>query len=163
MNGTEELSRRLADHLTSKGLRAVTAWTGRQRAGDGETVAAVSLRARESGPPGFQNYLGERFDQESGTWEELYGKQEELTFGLDLYGDTAEKVQAALDTLADILDQGGPEGLRPAEFSAGETVYRAEERRYVCPVQARFRVWSYAVAREEGTFLDFDVRGANQK
>lgn len=159
MKGLQELRQKLAEHLEKNGLPAVTAWGTERRLRPGRAVAAVSLRGFESGPPGFRDYLGERYNTERGCWEELYGKRVELTFGLDVYGATAEEVQRGLDTLSGILEGDGPEGLRAAGFSAGETVYDGESRRYCCPVKARFSVWATAVSREDGAFLDFEVRG----
>lgn len=162
MKGVQELGRKLAEYLESKGLDAVTAWGEGKRLRPERVIAAVSLRAMESGPPGFQNYLGERYNGESGCWEELYGKRVELTFGLDLYAATAQEVQAGLDLLSGVLSEGGPGGMEPVGFSTGETVYRQEERRYFCPVQARFGVWAVAAAREDGSFLDYEVKGESK-
>lgn len=159
MTGAEELRERLAKYLLENGLEAVTAWGGQGRLRAGHAVAAVSLRASKSGVPGFQDYLGERYDEETGRWVELYGKRVKLTFGLDLYAGTAREVQDGLDALAEVLGKGGPAGLRPTAFSAGETEYLAEARRYFCPVQAEFEAWSYAETAEDGAFLDFTVRG----
>ena len=124
MKGLQELRGALAGFLREHGLEAVTAWGPERRPRAGGPVAAVSLRGFESGPPGFQDYLGERYDEAKGGWEELYGKRVELTFGLDVY----------------------------AAFQSGSG-------RYCCPVQARFWVWAVAVSREDGAFLDFEVRG----
>lgn len=162
MTGAEELREKLAEYLRSKGLQAVAAWAERERARAGTAVVAVSLRGRKGGPAGFQDYLGERYNEERGGWEELFGKRVELTFGLDLYAATAHEAQKGLDELALALGEGGPEGLRPVAFSAGETVYRGEDRRYFCPAQAEFEGWSYAVRREDGTFMDFIVEGEKQ-
>jgi hypothetical protein len=162
MKGTQELRQSLAEYLEGQGLSAVTAWEETRRLRPGGVVAAVSLRGMESGPPGFQDYLGERYDEEAGQWEELYGKRVELTFGLDLSAATAEEVQAGVDTLAAALDQGGPEGLRPVGLSVGETSYDQSAKRYVCPVQAKFQAWAVAVTREDGSFLDFEVKGENK-
>ena len=158
MRTIEELRSLLANHLKSHGLAAVTAWEETPRRLPGKAVAAVSLRSMESGPPGFQNYLGERFDEEKGEWLELYGKKVELRFGLDLYAATANEVQKGLNLLTDAL-QEGPAGLRPAGFTAGETMYNENMKRYCCPVEARFAAWAVAVTREDGSFLDFEVKG----
>lgn len=159
MKGVEELRRALAKFLRDNGLEAVEAWNGERRPKPGKAVAAVSLRGLESGGAGFQNYLGERYDEDSGQWEERYGKRVELTFGLDLYAATAREVQAGLDTLREALDQKGPAGMTALEFSAGETVYESDARRYMCPAKAKFSAWAVAAVREDGTFLDFEVKG----
>jgi len=160
MTGARELRQALCAYLNGRGLAAVTAWDETPRKRPAGAVAAVSLRGVDSGSAGYQNYLGERYDEELGQWVELYGKQVELTFGLDLTAATAEAVLSGLEKMGEALT-GGPEGMVPTGWSAGETVYQAESRRYFCPVQAKFKVWAAAAAREDGTFLDFEVRGEN--
>lgn len=159
MNGVQELRRALAEHLTRKGLEAVTAWGEGKRSAPGKAVAVVSLRGLKSDGAGLQNYLGERYDPKTGQWEERYGRKVELTFGMDLYAATAEETQAGVDALRDILDGEGPEGMTCGGLTVGETAYRQEDRRYCCPAQAVFSVWAVAIIREDGSFLDFTVRG----
>ena len=162
MRDTGELRRALADYLRQNGLEAVTAWGQERRLRPGRPVAAVSLRSMEGGPPGFQDYLGERYDQEKGQWRELYGKKVELVFGLDVSAATAEEVQAGVDVLGTALGRGGPEGLRCVGFSAGETAYDPAARRYVCPAQARFSAWAVAETGEKDAVLDFEVKGESK-
>lgn len=162
MNSVRELCGTLAEWLGERGVPAVTAWPEEKRQRPDGALAAVSLRAMESGPSGYQDYLGERFREETGQWEELYGKKMELTFGLDLYAATAQEVGSALEKLEDALSLGGPRGMTPTGFSAGETVYQSGSRRYFCPVQARFQVWAAATAREDAPFLDFVIKGENK-
>jgi len=163
MRGTEELRQALAAYLKEKGLPAAAAWPQRDRSAPAGPVAAVSLRSCEGGAPGFQDYLGERFNEETRRWEELYGKRLELTFGVDVYGAAASQVQAGVDLLTEALAGEGLAGLKCVGYSIGETVFRRESGRYVCPVEARFRAWAWAVAEEGGAFLDFMVRGENGK
>lgn len=159
MKGIEEVRQAVAGYLREQGLDAVTAWSGEGRKPPGKAVSVVSLRGLESMGSGLQNYLGEWYDSTVGRWEERYGKQVKLTLGLDVYAGTAEEVQAGVDLLRDILDGGGPGGMTAMEFSAGEPGYDPEARRYQCPAQAKFEVWAVAVTREDGTFLDFEVKG----
>ena len=162
MRDTGELRRALAAYLRENGLEAVTAWSRERRTRPGRAVAAVSLRAMEGGAPGFQDYLGERYDPEREQWRELYGKRVELTFGVDISAATAEEVQAGLDALGAALSRGGPAGLRSVGFSTGETAYDPAAGRYACPAQARFSAWMVAEAGEDGAFLDFEVKGENK-
>lgn len=162
MMGVKELTAALAQWLTDGGVSAVTAWGSERRARPTAALAAVSLRGLEGGSAGYQDYLGERFNEESGVWEELYGKKLTLTFGLDLYAATAAEVSAALEWVGELLGSGAPAGLAPAGFSAGETVYQSEQRRYFCPIQAKFQVWAVAAAREGEAFLDFQIKGENE-
>lgn len=162
MKGVQELRQALARYLTEKGLEAVTAWGEQRRCRPGRAVAAVSLRGMECKGSGLQDYLGERFDGDRGQWEELYGKTVELTFGLDVYAATAEAVHSGLEVLTAALDREGPAGMRVVELTVGEPCYRQESKGYLCPVQGRFRVWAVARSREDGSFLDFEVRGEHK-
>lgn len=162
MKGVQELRQELAGYLTEHGLEALPAWGEEKRQRMGHAVAAVSLRGMECKGSGLQDYLGERFDRESGQWEELYGKTVELTFGLDVYAATAEEVHRGLELLTAALDRDGPGGMKVVELSLGEPAYKQESKGYVCPVQGRFQVWAVAVDREDGSFLDFEVRGENK-
>lgn len=162
MNGLEELRQAVVDFLNAHGLPAVTAWGEERRLRPGNALAAVSLRSMECGVPGFQDYLGERYNEETGQWEELYGRRAELTFGVDVYGATAEAVRAGVNTLSLALSREGPAGLRPVDLHVGETAYRENDRRYMCPAQVRFAAWLAAVTGEDGSFLDFEVKGEHK-
>ncbi len=163
MRDVRALREALAKYLRDNGVETLAAWDRTRRARPGKAVAAVSLRGLEGGPGGYRDYLGERYDTEKERWEEVYGKKVRITFGVDLSGATAEEVYAGLDDLALALLQGGPEGMKAEGFSAGETTYRAEDRRYVCTAQAVFSAWMGAVTGEEKPFLDFEVRGEMTK
>lgn len=159
MKDIQALRQQLVRYLTDHGLKAFSAWGESGRMIPGKAVAVVSLRGLKSEGAGLQNYLGETYNASTGQWEERYGRKVELTFGLDLYAATAEEVQAGVDALREILDGEGPEGLACGNLTVGETGYRQGDRRYYCPAQAVFQVWAVATAGEDGTFLDFTVRG----
>ena len=74
----------MADYLSANGVAAEPAWSGRERTALAGPKAVVSVRKCQVGPAGFQDYLGEQFDKDSGQWRELYGRKAELTLGLDL-------------------------------------------------------------------------------
>ena len=84
-DGLDKIRERMADYLNAQGVAAVTAWPAEERLRREGAVAAVTLRACQAGPAGFQSYLGERYNQETEQWEEIYGRKVQLTFGLDLY------------------------------------------------------------------------------
>ena len=158
----ERIRERMAEYLTGQGIDAVCAYPDQRRLRRTGAVAAVSLRACQGGPGGFQDYLGERYDAETGRWQELYGKRLQVTFGLDLYapeGAGAAGMQAAFDALAGALSGGGPPGLRVKEFSRGETSFDQALGLFHCPAEAVCTAYLYAVAEEGGAFLDFVVKG----
>ena len=156
---------RMADYLQGQGIEAQCAYPEMSRVRRDGAVAAVSLRACQGGPEGFRDYLGERYDEESGQWQELYGRKIVLTFGLDLYapqGCGAAGIQEAFDRMAEALRREGPPGLSLQELSCGETEFDREAGLYHRKVEAVCQGYLYAVADEGGTFLDFIVRGESR-
>lgn len=153
---------RMAEFLRQNGVDAVCAYPESQRARRSGVVAAVSVRACQGGPEGFRDYLGERYDEATGQWQELYGRRIILTFGLDLYapqGSGAAEIQAAYDRLSEAFQWEGPKGLALQELSCGETEFDRAAGLYHRPVTAVCRGFLYAVAGEGGQFVDFIVRG----
>lgn len=103
--------------------------------------------------------MGERYNRESGRWEELYGKKAQARLGLDLYAPTARRGTEGRGHPERGAAPGRPEGLRVAEFSCGETEYDREADLYRCAAEVLCEAYLYAVADEGGAFLDFEVRG----
>ncbi len=166
MTGLDTLRERMAAYLQAQGLRAVTAWPHEKRLRRDGAVVAVSLRSCAAGPSGFKDYLGERYNDESQSWEELYGKKAEVEFGLDLYATQnvgAAELQTAFDRLANALQAGTPEGLAVKTFSCGETTYDQSEGLFKRTAQVVCTAYLYAVCDEGGTFTDFEVRGVQEK
>lgn len=161
--GLEAIRQSMADYLNGRGVPAVTAFPAALRQERSEPVAVVSLRGCRAEQAGFQNYLGERYDRETGRWEERYGRKARLTFGLDLYAPEradGEVLQRAFDALAGALLTGGPEGMDLEEFSCGQTVRDPESRRLKRPVEAVCAAWLCAGAGDGGgVFTDFELRG----
>lgn len=160
--GLERICQSMADYLRSQGIDAAPAWPMGPRTEQGGPVVAVSLRGCQAGPSGFQDYLGERYDQRTGLWEERYGRRAKLTFGLDIYapekGD-GQAVQETFDQLAGALILGGPEEMRVEEFSCGQTAYDQELRRLKRPVEAVCSAYLCATDQPGGEFTDFELRG----
>ena len=153
---------RMAECLRKAGVEAVCAWPGGARRRVQGPVAAVSLRSCQGGPGGFRDYRGERYNQERGCWEELYGRKVRLVFGLDLYApgpDGAPALRTAFDVVAGALQREGPEELKLLELSCGEVEDDPGTDLLRCPAEAVCEGWLYAVADEAGAFLDFIVRG----
>lgn len=153
---------RMAEYLREQGVDAVCAWPEAARVRRDTPVAAVSLRTFRGGPAGFQDYLGERYNESTGRWEELYGRKVKLTFGVDLYapkGCGEAGIRGAFDQMAQSLQGGGPAGLKLLELSCGETEFEQGTGLYHCAAEAACEGYLYAVADEGGAFLDFIVRG----
>ena len=160
--GLESIRERMVDHLKKQGVQASAAWPAGERPAQEGVVVVVSLRGCQAGPAGFQDYLGERYDERTGLWQELYGRRAALTFGLDLYaprGQGDEGIQAAFEQVVQAFAQGSPQGLAVQEVACGETVYDSQSRRMKRNAQVVCHAYLYAVAQPGGLFTDFDLRG----
>ena len=163
--GLEQIRQTMADYLCQQGVPAVTAWPAAPRQEWTEPVVVVSVRGCRAGSASFQDYLGERYNPETGRWEERFGRRAELTLGLDLYVPLrlgGGGMQSALDALAGALLEGGPEGLNVQEFSCGETGWDESGRLLRRGVQAVCGCWVCAWGETDGVFLDFELRGGLQ-
>lgn len=162
MTALEELRRSFAEYLERGGVAAVVAWESGRRSLRDHAVTAVSLQGCVGGPAGFQDYLGEFWEEEKGCWTERYGRRAELTFGLDIYGPRSGGEGCCVEhfsRLAQVLALGGPEGLRIREVTCGETVFDEKEGVFHCPVRAVGEVFLEAALDESGAFTDFRVKG----
>ena len=162
MSCLEELRRRLVDYLNAGGVPSVAAWEKEKRVSRDDAVSAVCLRGCTGGPAGFQDYLGEFWEEEKGCWIERYGRRAELTFGLDVWGPRRGgegKCASHFSRLVQILTLGGPDGLRFREVSCGETEFDEKEGLFHCPVKAVGEVFLEAALDESGAFTDFRVKG----
>lgn len=160
--GLERIRQAMADYLNAQGVAAAAAWPMEPRVEQGQPVVVVSLRGCQAGPSGFQDYLGERYNQQTGLWEERYGRRAKLTFGLDIYAPESgdgQAVQETFDQLAGALILGGPEGMQLEEFSCGQTAYDQGLRRLKRPVEAVCGTYLCATAQPGGEFTDFELRG----
>ena len=78
--GLENIREQMVDYLKERGVQAFAAWPAGERPVQEGALVVVSLRGCQAGPAGFQHYLGERYDERTGLWQELYGRKAALTF-----------------------------------------------------------------------------------
>lgn len=125
-------------------------------------AVVVTVRSCEAAQGGFAYYLGERYNEETARWEELYGRRLELELGLDVYAPEQSgqgQVQGLLEKLTAALTLEQPEGLRVEKLVCGELVWDQKQRRLHQEVTAKCTAWLCAAAPEETVFLDFELRG----
>lgn len=150
------------DLLNGQGIQAVAAFEADGRKRWSSPVAAVSLAKVVCEPGGFKNYLGTRYNEESGDAEEVYGRAVELTLTLDIYGprDGGEGAcRDVLDEMAELLMARGPNGLAVRELESGPVEFLDGCGMYRLPVQCRCQAWLAAVTSQDGDFVDFIVKG----
>lgn len=149
----------MATFLREKGFTVVTAYSNKMAMQEPAPTLSLSLRSATSEAAGFGHYLGEQFNDETGQWEELYGRTISLTFGLDLYGCESQQVSQAFDRLVDSLHLSSPTGLHVIAVTGGELSYKSDLGLYYHPAQVTCQAYLYAVANEGELFTDFEVRG----
>lgn len=160
--GLDEIRSLMVAHLEGVGLCAVSAWGEGNRLERDCPVVAVSLRGCQAVSGSFANYLGERLNQETGVWEEVYGRRVSVTLGLDLYATLAvgeEAIVATFDQLVEGLTTNGLQGMNLTAISCGETAYDEGERLLKRTAEAECEFYLYAVCAEGDSFLDFRVKG----
>lgn len=161
MTGLDQVREQMTAFLQQAGIHALGAWSQEKRLRHTQPVVAVALKRVNGGPVGFRDYLGERYNENTDTWEELYGRRLELTFGLDIYAASdITECQATVDRLAQAFAGGGPSGLKVGALTCGEPTYDNKSELFRCPAELECAAWMYAVADDGGQWLtDFEVKG----
>lgn len=162
MSQTMGISAAVCRWLTERGIPAVEGWVQEPRAEAGEPVVVVTVREYTAQSAGFEHYLGERYNEATAAWEELYGRKVELTLGLDLYAAQRESegsMQMLAQRLAGVLTLEAPDGLQVGNVTCGKTEWDTGQRRLKREMSACCTAWLQAVCTEESEFLDFELRG----
>ena len=125
-------------------------------------IVLVTVKEYNACSAGFEDYLGEQYNEENGTWEELYGRKAEVTLGLDLYAPeraSEQSLQKLLERLISLLTLEAPDGLQVGNITCGQTKWDEGQRRLKREISARCTLWLRAVCSEGTEFLDFELRG----
>ncbi|MBR2667317.1 MAG: hypothetical protein IKD96_04065 [Oscillospiraceae bacterium] len=158
----------LLDALTRGGIRAVEAFPSGSMKRLTRPVTAVALASADAGEAAFCQYLGQQWNETEQIWEELYGKQVELSFTLDIFSPKTEDYGAAgcravFDDIAGQMLTAAPSGLRVNAFSCGPVSFNKDMDAFHCRAEARCTAYLCAVSSDEDeTLLDFELRGMMQ-
>ena len=124
-------------------------------------VAAVSVGTAEGKAVGFCNYLGQVWDEEAGTVEELYGKQLEAVITVEIRAARASLCEEGCAAAAEVLLGRLPAGIRPGELNWEALTWERETGLFLRRGRLRCRAYFLARAEEGDTvFLDFRLKGA---
>ena len=152
----------MTDYLTGQGIAALSAWPGTARLRSDGPVAVVQVQGMEAEGSGFQNYIGEGYDQSRQTWTEQYGQRVTIHFAIDLYSPESygeAGCREVLDEVAEALQLGGPAGFTVEQWSAGEIRYEEKSRRFRGRLAARCRAVLVASSDEYGSLLGIAIQG----
>ncbi len=162
MTAIQTLQENLRVFLEKQGIR--TQHTFPQTA-QGKLTAPqvlIALEQCEAKHLGFQGYLGERLQNVSNAWEEVYAKRLSLTFSLTLLVPK-EAGELALQALGDevllALTGDGVEDLQCDGVSLSASQFNAEWQCFAKTAQVKSQALLYAVQDTEGCISDFYVKG----
>lgn len=146
--------------LQKAGMTALEAYPADRAKRYSGPVAAVAVGAAEGRTLGFCNYLGERYDPETGAAVERYGKQLEGDIVVEVRAEGAAGCEAGCEQAAEVLLGGLPSGVRPGELRWEALVWERATGMFLRRGSLRCRAVFVAQAEEEGgTFLDFRLKG----
>lgn len=152
----------MTEFLTEQGLRALSAWPQEARTARTAPLILVRLGQAEAGAAGFDQYLGQRYDQPTRTWTEAYGCALEVTYVLTLYSpeETGEVgCRDLLEQVAALFLRGRPGGLPVTGWSMGETAFHRESGMYRGDLRVRCRAVLTQEDSGDQVFRGFDVKG----
>lgn len=158
----EALQEYLAEFLTRHGVHALASWPQERRVDPEGPVVLVSLDKLDCGPAAMQDYLGQRLDEETGQWKELYGRRAQMSFVLDVLaapGVGSRECRAVFEQVAQAFQLEKPEGLSVRGLTGEELEYDEKEGLLRLRCHLECAGWLYAAGEEAGTFLDFTLRG----
>lgn len=158
----DELQAELAATLSRNGVQAISSWPEGRRIGADGPVVLVSLEKLNCASAGLQDYLGQRLNEATGQWQDLYGRRAQLTFTLDILAAPrvgAQECRTAFEILVRCLQTEKPAGLSVRELASEELEYDEKEGLLKLRCRLKCEGWLCAAGHEAGTFLDFILRG----
>lgn len=134
MTAAGQVRSEIVSRLKAAGLDAAEAYEDerfRERSG---SVVAVGAKQAELAHAGLMNYLGERYDAESGRTVEVYGRKLKMAASLDVYAPRrkgARGCEQTAETVSEALLDGLADGLTLDELSWEKTEWDEEYGMFV--------------------------------
>ena len=167
MNGLEQVKTAIASALEKAGICTRTAYEPGWAEAYPGPVVAVGLRTGESRSGALNSYLGQRTDPDTQVSREIYGMRLELTLSLDIYcppKDGTAGCDSVLESLHQIMLEGLPSGLRPAELKWEEASWDKDTSMFLRRGSLACSAYFVAAASEDGLLLsDFILKGVVTK
>ena len=126
-------------------------------------VAAVAVGAAEGKPMALNNYLGEVYDEKTGTVQELYGRQLEGDITVSVRAERAADCEAGCETAAEVLLGHLPAGIRPQQLGWEALTWEKGTAMFLRKGTLRCQAVFTARGQEDGeVFDDFILKGVLQ-
>ena len=167
MNGLEQVKLAIAEALNNAGIAAHTAYAPGWAKAYREPVVSVGLRTGESKGGALGSYLGQKVDPDTLACQEIYGMRLELVLSLDIYcppGEGAGRCDSVLEGLHQVMLNGLPSGLRPAELKWEETAWDGDTAMFLRRGSLACSAFFVAeTAEEQFDLTDFILKGVLKK
>lgn len=155
-----ELAGYLAGALNERGLAAVTAYPDAGAPELSLPVVSVGVKRMENNPAGFDEYMGELYNEATAEWRELYGRRIAVVFALDMYSrrGAAEDCAALADSLFAALPEVIAPSLRLLTATCGEPEPDASTGLMRLRAELSCTTMAYSEKISGGEFTDFEIR-----
>ncbi len=167
MTATAQVREAMLARLREADIDAVAAFGEETFRQPKKTIAALGVRQAEINRIGLIDYLGERYDEASGTVVEVYGKEMKLIFSIDIYAPRelgAEGCEAGAEQVAQALLSALPSGIHVEELRFEQTQWDKQYGMFLRCGCVGCSACFTAVADEEKTVLqDFILKGLVHK
>lgn len=158
-----QVKQAVMDALNDAGVTAIETFPDSRAKSYAGAVAAVAVGAAEGKTMGFCNYLGEVYDDEAGTVQEIYGKQLDGSITVDIRAERAVDCEAGCQQAAEVLLGGLPSGIRPGELRWEALGWEKSTGMFLRKGSLLCQAIFVAQSQEDGeVFLDFILKGVMQ-
>lgn len=158
----DEVQSTMASFLCENGIDAMASWPDTRRERLTQPTVLVSLESLSCSPAGMQDYLGQRQNETTGQWEELYGRRAQAVLDLDVLApedSSAQECRQTANALARLFQTERPGALTVQELRLDEPEH--DEKRGLLRLRCVLTCTGIVctAGEEAGTFLDFTLRG----
>ncbi len=166
MTAAGQVRAEIVSRLKAAGLDALEAYGEERFRERSESVVAVGAKQTELTHTGLMDYLGERYDAESGRAVEVYGRRLKMAASLEVYAPRrkgARECERTAEAVSEALLDGLADGLTLDELCWERTEWDEEYGMFVRRGTARCTAYFVATADEESAVLtDFILKGVMQ-
>lgn len=166
MTAAGQVRAEIVSRLRNAGIEAVQAYEDERFCERSAPVVAVGARQTELTDAGLMNYLGERYDAESGRTVEVYGRKLKMTVALEAYAPRrrgARSCERTAEAASEALLENAGEGITLETLAWEKTEWDEEYGMFVRRGTARCTAYFVATADEESAVLtDFILKGVMQ-
>ena len=166
MTVIQQVKAAVVNAIDDADVTALTAYSAEELKKYSSAVAAVGTREVNITHSGAAEYLGQRYDEETGAVQEVYGRKMDLSLSLDIYAPRAAGADAceeAAETVTQAMMTALPCGLHMQKITWQQVQWDKVCGMFRLGGQANYEAYFTAeTAEETAEFTDFILRGVVQ-